>query len=102
MTAKQLITEIFSRPQNGVSPDMRRLTARQFIWLRDLIMSEVGSRRAEAGIVHKGDGGSLVWTPAGPNKYVLSEDQAGAKHSLMRLANLGTQGAGSLFPGGEA
>ena len=91
MTAQQLIAETFSCVQSGAASNLRRLSPRQFTWLRDLIEVEAG------GTIGRGDMGSLVWTPPGPDKYVLTEDPRGEKHTLTRLGNISTSGAGNLF-----
>ena len=92
MTASQLVNDIFSRVQPGLDSNMRRVTRKQFDWLRALILDE-----EENGTVHHGKGDSLVWAPAGRNKFVLTEDTVGQKHTLTRLSNLVPAGMGRLF-----
>lgn len=77
---------------------MRRLTPRQFKELRRLIGD--AHRRALYGTgdsLHCGDNGSLIWTPPGPDKYVLTEDAHSDKRTILRLPNIGASGAASLF-----
>ncbi len=92
MTAQDLIGGIFARSQQGPQ-DVRRISADQLRYLRDLILKD-----PEAAKVHNGQGGSLVWTPAGKHRYVLTEDPGGGKrHTLMRFARMEAEGQGSLF-----
>jgi hypothetical protein len=90
MTAEFLIGEIFSRAQ-GRQTDLRSVTERQFDTLRDLIALEPGMQ------VRQGSNGGIVWTPAGPYKYILTAFAGARRFSIMRLPNVGTRGAGSLF-----
>lgn len=93
MTAQDLIESIFSRPQGWVSGDVRRITPDQLKFLRDLIAAD-----PERDQVHNGQGGSLVWSPAGHRKYVLTEDPNGGKrHTLTRLSCIEASTMGSLF-----
>jgi hypothetical protein len=92
MTAEFLVTEIFSRPQQGAPADMRRLTERQFVALRALMLEEESK-----GTVHGGLGGSLVWMPPGQVKYVLTEDRARWKHTLTRMSTATPAESGRLF-----
>jgi hypothetical protein len=93
MTAFGLIESIFSRPPwRGEPGNQRRITRDQLVYLRDLIDAD-----PQAGAVKRGAPGSLVWTPAGSHKFVLSEDLAGDKHTLTRLSNITAGGTGMLF-----
>lgn len=92
MTAEYLVTEIFSRPQLGMDSERRRLTERQFVALRDLMLKE-----EPKGTVHTGLGGSLVWMPPGPLKYVLTEDRERWKHQLTRMTSAAPAESGRLF-----
>jgi hypothetical protein len=92
MTARDLIADIFSRPQRGVAGNMRRITRRQLDYLVGLIGEE-----QESGAVQRGAGASLVWMPGGREKYVITEDARGDRHTLTRLANVVSGGTGSLF-----
>ena len=92
MTAEYLVNEIFSRPQQGISGDMRLLTERQFSALRALILDEESK-----GTVTFGLGGSLVWMAPGQVKYVLTEDRVRWKHTLTRMSSVATMEPGRLF-----
>ncbi len=92
MTACALIADIFSRVQPGVASNIRRITPRQLAYLRLLIDAD-----PQAAAVTRGAPGSLVWTPAGHDKYILTEDLRGTKHTLTRLSNAAVEGNGSLF-----
>jgi hypothetical protein len=91
MTAHDLITDIFSRVQSGPS-NMRRITRPQL----NLLCRLIGEDK-DAGAVQHGLGDSLVWAPGGRNKYVITEDLRGNRHTLTRLANIVPSGAGMLF-----
>lgn len=92
MTAHDLITDIFSRPQRGVAGNMRRITRRQLDYLVGLI-----GKDQDGDAVRHGTDGGLVWMPPGPEKYVITEDARGDRHTLTRLANIIPSGMGSLF-----
>lgn len=92
MTAEYLVTEIFSRTQLGTPSEWRRLTERQFVALRALILNE-----EPKGTVHTGLGGSLVWMPPGQWKYVLTEDRDRWKHQLTRMSTAAPAESGRLF-----
>ena len=92
MTAHDLISEIFGRPQRGVAGNMRRITRAQLGYLRDLMVAD-----PEGAAVERGAPGSLVWMPSGRDKYVLTEDLVGNKHTLTRLSNIVPSGMGNLF-----
>ena len=97
LTARELITEIFSRRGYGAALDERRITSRQFDALRGMILAEVGDNAPGAGSVSHGDNRSIVWMPSGLDKYTLTEDVLGEYHKLTRACNIGTNGAGLLF-----
>jgi hypothetical protein len=93
MTASGLIESIFSRPPwRGQSNNLRHVTREQLIYLRNLI-----ERDPERGAMREGSPGSLVWSPDGPHKFVLTEDLVGDKHTLTRLRNIASSETGSLF-----
>lgn len=93
VTAHQLIESIFSRVQEGVPGNVRRITQPQFDYLRQLIDAD-----EEGAAVRNGPGGSIVWTPSGRDKYVLAAPLPGRKlGTLTRLSNLAPSGMGSLF-----
>lgn len=93
MTARELIDDIFGRAQQGMPGNMRRITVDQLKFLRDLIDEDTDS-----GAVTRGDGGSMVWMPSGPHKYVVTEDpNGGKKHTLTKLLNLVASESGRLF-----
>lgn len=92
MTADFLIGEIFARPQDGIASNMRRLTIAQFNALRGMLLKEASSQT-----LRHGEGGSLVWTPAGGDKYVLTEDRVRLKHTLTRLGKMDECRSGNLF-----
>jgi hypothetical protein len=91
MTAHDLIADIFSRVQSGPG-NMRRITRPQL----NLLCRLIGEDK-DAGAVQHGLGDSLVWTPSGRNKYIITEDSRGNRHTLTRLANLSATGMDSLF-----
>lgn len=92
MTAHDLIDDILARPQRGPR-DVRHITPEQLSYLRGLILKD-----PEAAKVRNGQGGSLVWTPAGKHKYVLTEDPTGGKrHTLTRISHIEAEGMRSLF-----
>jgi hypothetical protein len=92
MTAHDLIADIFSRTQGGVEGNMRRITRAQL----DLLVELIGEDE-DGGAVQRGMGGSFVWMPAGRQKYIITEDARGGRHTLMRLANIRASASGSLF-----
>lgn len=93
MTAHGLIDEIFSRVQEGVAGNVRRITQRQFDYLRELIGQD-----EEGGAVRSGMNGSIIWMPSGRHKYVLTAPPPGRKlGTLTKLNNLAPSGTGSLF-----
>jgi hypothetical protein len=92
MTAFELIEDIFRRPQKGVAGNVRRISTAQLVYLRNLIEQE-GPDEA----IRRGLGGSLTWMPAGRNKYVITDDAVGDKHTLTRMSNLTASPSGSLF-----
>ncbi|MBS1803497.1 MAG: hypothetical protein JST28_09020 [Acidobacteria bacterium] len=92
MTAFQLISDIFARPQKNVAANMRFITERQFNWLVDLIGAD-----EEGSAVTNGLNGGLVWMPSGRWKYVLSYEPSIEKRSIMKLANIKASPAGTLF-----
>lgn len=92
MTAQQLIADIFSRPQHNLPSEMRRLTPEQFKYVRDMILIEDAK-----GTVHSGQGGSLVWSPAAGEKYVLTEDRDRWKFTLTKFAAVEWTGQPTLF-----
>jgi len=91
MIALDLIESIFSRPQHG-PPGVRRITPEQLGYLHDLILKDAQRDKARSGM-----GRSLVWSPAGAHKYILTEDLVGRKHTLTRLSRIDASEMGSLF-----
>jgi hypothetical protein len=92
MKALDLIADIFARPQRGAAPDLRRITTGQL----DLLLELIGEDQ-HAGAVQRGLGRSVVWTPPGTQKYVVTEDARGDKHTLMRLRAVDAAAIGMLF-----
>lgn len=92
MTLRQLIFDIYSRPQTNLPSEMRRLSEEQFKYVRDLMLNEEAK-----GTVHRGQGDSLVWSAAGSDKYVLTEDRVRWKFTLTRFAAVESNACGSLF-----
>jgi hypothetical protein len=92
MTALELIDDIFSRPQLAVAVDVRRITRDQVKYLRDLI-----ELAGPAGRIQKGAPGSLIWSPEGLYRYVVTEDLRGGRHTLARLSNAPSAECGLLF-----
>jgi hypothetical protein len=90
MTAHDLITDIFSRVQGGPG-NVRYITVRQLNEVRRLISidKDRAAVRAEAP-------GVTVWTPTGGEKYVITEDLRGKRHTLTR-STIETSGSGMLF-----
>ena len=92
MTALDLIESIFARPQDGPR-DISRITPEQLAYVRDLVMKD-----PQAARVCNGQGGSLVWSPKGMYRYVLTEDTNGGKrHTLARIVNGSFVGQQGLF-----
>jgi|ERR1035437_3147474 hypothetical protein len=91
--AHDLIDSIFRWPQEGVACNMRRISAGQLKYLRDLIDAD-----PEGAAVAKGAPGSLIWMPSGSNKYVITEDPTGGKkHTLTELSSVAPSESGRLF-----
>lgn len=92
MTARGLIIDIFSRVQDGVPSNTRRITGAQLHLLRTLI-----SEDQERGAVEFGGTGVTIWKPSGREQYVITEDLRGKRHTLARVPNIGAAGTGMLF-----
>jgi hypothetical protein len=92
MTAREFISELFARPGYGCASNMRRLTAPQF----ELLIKLIGED-ANAGAVQRGLGRSLVWKPPGAEKYVITEDPRGQKHTVTIMPGAAASGSGLLF-----
>ena len=93
MTAYDLIDSIFARVDRRTLGDMRIITRRQLDTLHALIRED-----PERDKVRPGSPGSLIWSPAGRTKYVITEDPTGGeKHTLVKLMNLRLSGEGRLF-----
>ncbi len=92
MTAHDLIASIFSRVQDGMPGNARRISRAQLDFLRGLIGED-----QEGGTMQTTGPGVSVWTPSGRNKYVIREDLRGNRHVLERLANMVPTGMGRLF-----
>jgi len=92
MTAHGLIDDIFSRAQDGVAPNMRRITRAQMDYLISLIAQD-----EDGSAVQRGAGGSLVWAPRGRGKYVITEDTRGNRHTLTRFTTPIAAEMASLF-----
>jgi hypothetical protein len=71
---------------------MRRITPAQLAYVRSLILGE--EIPAE---VRSGTDGSLVWTPPGRDKFIVTEDRIRQKHTITKLSNLVESKSGSLF-----
>jgi len=91
MTARGLIDSIFTRAQPGVAGNVRRITLPQLDLLRRLIAED-----REAGAMHADGLGVAVWKPAGREKFVITEDLRGDRHTLARAPNFSAT-MGSLF-----
>ena len=87
MTAHELISDIFARPQTNVAGNQRFITRQQLKYLRDLIDADKERSAFKRGV------GADVWTPSGPEKFVLAEDVRPGRHTLTRLPGA----MGSLF-----
>lgn len=92
MKAHDLIASIFARVQDGVPGNVRRITRAQLGYLRNLIDQD-----EEGGAVQSGGPGVTVWKPSGRNKYILTEDLRGERHTLTRVANIAPSSSGLLF-----
>jgi hypothetical protein len=92
MTAHELIAQWFGKFQAGVDSNMRFITIPQIDLLRELC-----GKWDEGRAVRAGSGRSFTWMPAGEFKYVVTEGREGKRNTILRLANVGTSGAGSLF-----
>jgi len=71
VTAFDLIDSIFSRVQDGMPSNMRRVTPGQFAYLRDLI-----GRDPEGGAVHKGMNGSIIYNGVAQSGGTISSGGA--------------------------
>lgn len=91
MTATDLINSIFSRHQDGVPVNQRRITQGQYDFLAKLV-----SEGPEAGAFRPYGPGEMVWAPRGRHKYILTEAAPGRKRTLTRLNNVAAEAA-SLF-----
>jgi len=91
MTAHDLIVDIFARVQGGAG-NVRRITRPQL----DLLLALIAENE-EGGAVASGGPGVTVWTPSGRDKYIITEDARGARHTLTRLSNLTPTAMGTLF-----
>jgi hypothetical protein len=92
MTAFELIDSFFARPQPGRASHERRITTRQLGYLKDLIGAD-----PEGGAMAPAGPGVWYWTPAGRNKYEITEDYGKAGHKIARLSSGRVTGTGQLF-----
>lgn len=93
MTAFDLIDSIFARVQPSMPGNVRRITEAQLKYLRDLIDAD-----PEGSQVKRGAPGSLVWSPSGRTKYVITEDPTGGeKHTLAKFSGFQPQPHRDLF-----
>lgn len=93
MTAHDLIRDIFSRaPRLGMESNVRRITPAQLSFLRDLIGAD-----PEGAALQRASASSQIWMPSGRDKYLVTEDLKGDRHTIARLMNLKASGAGMLF-----
>jgi hypothetical protein len=92
MTAFDLIDSIYARAGWGVEGNTRRITRRQMSKLIELIGED-----KQGGDLRRGTGSSLVWMPSGRDKYVITEDLRGERHTLTRLPSIAIGSMGSLF-----
>jgi hypothetical protein len=85
LIAIDLIDSIFARRSWGAAEaNVRGITPDQLKYLRDLIQRDPEGHKVRAGAP-----GSLVWTPSGPHRYIVTEDPTGGeKHTLTRLSNI--------------
>ena len=90
MTARELVLEIFSRPQRGISADVRRITQRQYQELRRLFFLEVGKGRVRSGL-----GGALIWTSQDREEFTVRELSGSCQ--LARSKAPGVEGVMNLF-----
>ena len=92
MTAFDLIASIYQRPQSDVASNVRFITASQLSYLKDLIGAD-----PEGGALRRDGPGRWIWAPSGRMKYELTEDLAGRRHRIARLANIVSSETGRLF-----
>lgn len=92
MTVHDLIAQIYARGSFGLTGDMRRITRPQLDLLRKLIAED-----PEAAALTRASANSQLWTPSGRDKYLITEDLKGERHTITRLMNLRASGAGMLF-----
>ncbi|HEV2133806.1 MAG TPA: hypothetical protein VGR47_06040 [Terracidiphilus sp.] len=83
MTPHDLIGSIFARAQDGVAPDVRRITSDQLKYLRDLIV-----RDAEAGKLRRDGAHREAWDCAGKWRYAIEETPGGKLHRLTRARRI--------------
>ena len=92
MTAHDLIASIFARHQDGMPGNERRITMRQLVSLKDLIGAD-----EEGGAWRVQGPGVWSWAPSGRDKYVITEDLFGNRHTIARFMNMTASGTGRLF-----
>lgn len=80
MTARQLIDSIYQRPHRDSASEVRPLTREQFAYVRGLI-----ERDAERHCARYGTGESLVWSPSGPEQFVLTAAPDGPPYRIARM-----------------
>ncbi len=95
MTAHDLISDIFRRTgcwNVGLPGNTRRITRPQLELLRRLIAED------EQGSAMQSNGpGIAVWEPSGRDKYVITEDLRGDRHTLTHMTRLAPSGMEMLF-----
>lgn len=91
MTALGLAESIFSRPQNGVEWNERRITAQQLAFLRLLLERDGQETRPDGP-------GVAVWRAPGRWSYRIAETPEG-RRTLTRIGNVAIGTSGTLFAG---
>lgn len=93
MTARELVSQWFARPQSGVASNLRFVTVAQIDLLRKLLEEEP----LQDGELHPGRGRSFAWLPAGLWRYVVTEGDGGRRNTIMMFPNVEQIASGRLF-----
>jgi hypothetical protein len=92
MTAFDLIDSIFSRVQEWMPSNERRISGDQYHYLLDLIGGD------PEGSALKNDGPNvMIWKPSGRHKYIIRRDPEGKRNTITKISNLTATESGRLF-----